>query len=522
MKRALRGQAVLIELDRHRVCAVQVLVSRSGVKVQRVCSSPCPEGVSQGTASQVGAWLKTVLREAGIGAQRALFAVSRGEVVLKILELPRSGIETEAEVCEAVRFQLARQLTMPMTDAVIDSIDLSPQSDSGTLSVLAGAIHKERLGWYASVAESAGLKIAGLQLRSGGIATLTEREGGPVLVVAPGPETTEFVVASKGRVLFARLAEWAVTSGEASLPLLRDEPEQGGGGDDESARRVAVEAKRTWMSYRVSQRAEDLESIIVLGEGTEAEQIRARCHAMLEIPARCSGLPERVAIRPEVDEQTQATILPLLGLALRAGAGAGGLDFADPRKPPDVGAGRRQLVLASILGVIVVGGAGYLWAQNQLASLKDRESALTDELNALNLEYRAFLGELARAEHIKRWDSADPDWVGHIAWLSDRMPDPAQSQADRFLLILGASIRYEGTAFPGGQWSTNTSVATSISGKVTARQMSLDLRERLLGERLHTVFNRGADVADRYDLELVTNALRLPRAATEESAGGGS
>ncbi|GAB4386583.1 MAG: hypothetical protein Kow0022_16030 [Phycisphaerales bacterium] len=494
---------VLVDLSRDVVTAAGVTASARGLTVHRVAMAARPEHVAPDSPEQVGQWVRAALQDAGITTNRAVFAAPRGEVVLKMLELPTAGIENEAELCEAIRLQMSRQLTMPVEQSVIDWVMLE-SSDEQMLSVLVGVIHRERIEWYRQVAQHAKLRITGLRLRSSGIARLASEVEGPVLAIASGIDTTDFVVADGGRVLFARSVELKHAMPEMSLPLLQDD---GSDADADLPQRIAVEAKRTWMSYRVSQQAEEVRGIVVLGKGEAAQEICDRCGAMLELSARCLDVPASVRIKPSVDESALGSFLPLLGLGVPAATGAGSLDFLHPRKPPDRGARRRQIALVCVLMLIVLGGVGYLLRQDRLDALEAEKAARQAQLDKLSGAYRAYLIERARAEHIRRWDAIDVDWVGYLAWLTERLPDPRVSLADRVTMALASQVKYEGRTFPGGVWSSESRVAVDLSGKVSDRSIALTLREKLLEAGLFTVVNRGPDVADRYDFELTTPLL---------------
>lgn len=511
----LRGAYVLIDLSRDGMAAAAVKAGPKSLTVQRVATGSRTDPST--APEEVGPWLRQALRDAGIATTRAIFAAPRGDVVLKVLELPTVGIQGETEICEAVRLQMSRQLTMPIEDSIIDSLTLEAGEDARMTNVLVGAIHRERVSWYREVARHAGLKLAGVRLRSGGIARLTSGLEGPVLVIAGGLDTTDYVVADRGRVLFARSVELKHAIPEVAIPLMREE---GSEPEPDLAQRTAVEAKRTWMSYRVSQRAEDVRAILVMGCGSGAGEVCARCRALLDLPARSLDLPESVKVRPNLDPDTLGTFLPLIGLGAPS-VNPGGLDFLNPRRPPDLGARRRQLVLAGIFGLIVVGGAGYLYRQDRLDALNAVKSARQSQLDDLAGEYRRYLVERARAENIRRWNAMDADWVGHLSWLSERLPDPRVSLADRVNMALAGEVKYEGRSFPGGQWSSVNRVAIDVSGKVNDRSIALTLRERLLEAGLFTVVNRGPDVADRYNYELTTNYLSPADAKVTTSPTGG-
>lgn len=495
-----KGTLAVVQIDADRIAAIQVSMRGDRVRVEAACCAVRPAEVNAETPEALGAWVKQTLREAGIGARRAILAAARSEVVLKVLDLPGGGLADEAERCEVVRLQMARQLTMPITESEIDWVPLEVDEDGRLVSVLAGAIHSDRFNWYQAVAQSAGLKPVGIQLSSGGIATLAAEIEGSVLTVAPSTTGIEFVVASGGRVLFARSIDLPGVWGD-------------GGGDEaqsERAERIAIEAKRTWMSYRVSQRAEDVGAVAVVGTGASAERVRQACVEQMEIPGVCVGMPESVKVRDIEAIERNAPVYPLIGLALRSGLDADGMDFLNPHRPPDVAAHRRTVALGVMLGLILLGGAGYLVRMDRLATLERQQDALQEDGKKLAENYLKYLGDLARAEHIERWDAMDADYLGHIGWLSAHLPDPSVSQADRIAMAMAGQVRYEGKSFPGGKWLSPVRLVISVSGKVHDRAVMLGLRDRLLREGPYVVSNRGPDVADRFDYQLSTSILAAP------------
>lgn len=496
----MNGPLAVVQIGPDRVAAIQVVLRKGRVTIASACGSVRPEGVSAEKPEELGAWVRQTLDAAGISARRTILAAARSEVVLKVLEFPGGGIADEAERCEVVRLQMARQLTMPITESVIDWLPMSDGDGESVTSVLAGAIHVDRLGWYRAVAAAAGLKPVGIQLSSGGITALTAATEGTVLAVAPSLTGIEYVVASNRRVLFARSIDFPDVSDEAGDAAAARE----------RAERIAVEAKRTWMSYRVSQRAEDVHAVEVIGFGGERESVRLACSEMMEIPGVGVDLPETVRVRNDRAVERNAAVYPLIGLALRAGEGERGMDFLNPRKPPDKAARRRMVALAAIFGLIVVVGAGYLVRDQKLRSLRQVERELREERTRLQGEYVKYLGDLARAEHLERWDAMDADYLGHVGWLSEHLPDPKNAQADRMALAMAGEVRYTGSAFPGGVWSSPARLMVAVSGRVRGRDVTLALRDRLLRSGPYVVANRGPDVADRYDFELTSSDLAAP------------
>jgi Tfp pilus assembly PilM family ATPase len=317
---------IAISLDQDRLCAVSAAVSSKTVKVEAMHSAQAPANVSVREGAAVGAWIGSELEKGGLGRGRLVIAVPRGEVILKKLKLPRAEGSTGAELAGMVRLQMTRQLTMAVEGTAIDYLpigDLPQGSAGGTVSVLAAALPGERMLYYRELAKAAGCKIERLGLRSAGVASLlaeaSQTANGPVLGVAVGIGSTEYAVVESGQLVFARAADIGLGAGD---------------GDDSFIQKIAVEAKRTAMSYRVGEGAVEVDALLVAGDGGLAGQVSAACGEASELPARVSQWPSAIEVPGLVSERDRLVSAPLLGLLLEIAADRVSLDFAHPRKAP--------------------------------------------------------------------------------------------------------------------------------------------------------------------------------------------
>jgi len=524
---------VAISLDHDRVCAVNASVGGGGISVKAWLSTQVPPDVDFKNAAAAGAWLAAELDRAGLPRGRLVIAAPRGEVVLKRLKLPRGEGARPEELAGMVRLQMARQLTMAIEGTAIDYIPIGPGDEEGiptpdSMAVLAGALPGDRMSWYHEFAKAAGCKIDRLGLRAAGVSALladaSQRHSGPVLGISIGLGSIEFVIVEDGQLVFARAADGGLGGGGGQGPAE---------GEEAFVQRVAVEAKRTWMSYRVGDGSAEVDAVVVPGEGRLATELGQRCGAALEMGWELVPTPGSIDFPEKMPESDRLVAAPLIGLLAEEMLARPTLDFANPRKAPDLAAARRQKVMLGALAAIVAVGGAYVFAGNQLSDLKKRVDAASGRGNVLKGEYSSYLKEDARLGHIKQWTAAKTNWLAHTRWLSDQMPDPRQAVMDEVSGNLKAAVEFipKDGRYDTNGWKVRQVTAIGIQGQIKQREIANDLRDRLVssGVFLH-VESKGADVADHFEFALTTarptpeaaKPPEKPAAAPGASKGGAS
>lgn len=484
-----RRAMTVLEIDRDYLSAVGVSRSADGVLVHASVLARRPDSIDPANAAQMGQWVGERLRESGLARGRVTIALPRRDVVLKRLDIPE-GVE-DRELASLVKLNMTRQIAVAH-EAVIDHG--VPTTSGDTRFVLAGALPGERMSWLQEVAQSAGLKVAHIHLLARGIEPIASRAGHTdelLLGIALGPGSAEIVVLEAGRPVFARSVEIArPVKGEAL---------------DAYAERLAVEVKRTWMGYRVSPGASEIESILVLGDDELSRSVASRCGQALEMTSRAIACPGWIESRNPVP----AELLALVGVASATGEDV--LDFANPRKPADRSAGVRQLALVGVFAVIVLGGGGWLFANQRLGELRKQVTAARETQRTLASQTGELYRNLARSAHLEAWREPDTDWVAHLRWLSDRLPDPE----DGLVNSISAQFEGGGVVFTAtgsglqGDWSTPAIATFSFGGSASREGLITELRERLLDGHIYRVSTVGADVGDKYAFRLATGELSL-------------
>jgi Tfp pilus assembly PilM family ATPase len=526
---------VAISLDHDRLCAVSAALSSGRAQVKGWLSAKVPHGVDAKDPAATGQWLATELDKAGLPRGKLVIAVPRGEVALKRLKLPKGEGMGEMELAGMVRLQMTRQLTMAVEGTAIDYVPIGGAAAESvgageapadglpagaSVSVLAGALPGDRMQWYEALAKAAGCKIERLGLRAAGVAALlaavSQRHSGPVLGIAAGWGSIEFVIVGDGQLVFARAADGGLAGG----------PD---GPDGAFTQRAAVEAKRTWMSYRAAEGSAEVDAVVVPGEGPLATELAQRCGEALEMTWQVAALPGVIELPEKMNESDRLVAAPLIGLVAEEILARPTLDFANPRKAPDLAAKKRQRVLAAVLGLIVLSGFGYYFANKSLGDLKSRLKSATTENLRLKTEYDAFLRDDARLKHLRQWTAAKADWLAHTKWLSDQMPDPRQANLDQISGNLQANVAFapgqNGTYNTDG-WSLKQVAAIGIKGPIKQREVGNDLRDRLISSGIYNVDTKGADDASRFEFDLTTakptpETPAPPSAAAPKVAKGG-
>jgi hypothetical protein len=500
---AVGRDVTVMELDGPRLTAVSALVSGGGVEVTRWISVTRPDSVGGDRAAAVGEWIGAELRKAGLSRSRVVLAASRAEVVLKQLSLPAGEQASETDIAGAVRLQMVRQLSMPLEGTAIDYAPMG-EVEGGFVSVLAGAMPADRVGWWREVSSAGGISLKRIGLRCAGaaalLADLSQRKAGAILGVAVGAATTELVIVEDGQMMLARAVD-------APRPSSREEVEG-------FAEKLAVEAKRTWVSHRSTRAGVDAEAIAAIGEADLTRRVGEVCAAAVGAPCEVVTLPGMVRMPEAMPADQRAAAMPLVGLLLEEVMGRERLDFANPRKLPDRAAVARQRGLIALAVLVAVFGGGFALARKKLNEAEARLSALQKDESEKRKEVDQLMVLHAKINHIEQWERAKVDWLAHLRELSDQLPDPRDAQVGELSGRMAGGAVYEskGKPYPNGEWGAREQAVFEISGNVDTRQVATDLRERLLSGGVYRVESRGPDMQDRFALELVT-AEGSPRAA---------
>ncbi|GMV27373.1 MAG: hypothetical protein AMXMBFR58_34040 [Phycisphaerae bacterium] len=495
-------QAVVVDLDRSRVTITLASVEAGRAVVKSCRSFVRPAEVDLFDGSAVGSWVGEKLRETGTLGAKVMLSLPRGDVVIKRLALPVSENVAQEDVVGAVRLAMSRQLSVPAEASAIDYVPL-PGGDAGGdpaasqgMHVTAAALPGDRMDWCRAVARGAGIRLSRIGLRCFGAACVLAEESlrrdGGVMGVVPTGASVEFLVIESGQLMLARAVDIAWPS---------DDPIE----LEAYAERVAVEAKRTWMSHRSGGSTVESQAVIVLGAGVGAEKLAQSCSAAVERPG-VTLLPSGAAAARQEPEPAASVVAASVGLLMEESTGRPGLDFIHPRRAPDRAARRRQLVLGGVFAAIVGLGTPIVFAQMELSSLDDELTQVRKVTGARQSELTSMLAEDARLRHLERWTGVKVDWVAHIGALSEQVPAPPEALVDGLNGTLSSQVDFTAKSgqYAGGVWSAAQTSSFTIVGRVKQRETAAALRGRLAAGEVYSVESPAPDTGDRFSFELFT------------------
>lgn len=489
----------VLEIDGPRLAAVSATVAGDRIAIRRWLISHRPESLAGDRPDAVGAWVGGEFSRGQLGRARTILAVARGDVVLKQLALPASSTLQPHELAGVVRLQMLRQLAMQVEGAAIDYLPPVPhpgEPQAPSIHVMAGAMPADRVEWSRRMAQGAGLTLRRIGLRCFGAAALlsdvSQRRHGPVLGIAVGAGSVEFVVVEDGQLAFARAVD-AARPAEGEQATFAD--------------RLAVEAKRTWMSFRSTRAGGEPELVAVVAEPEVGKLVGERAAASLSCEWDLVGMPAFVEVPSTMTQAERALLAPLVGLLCETLLNRPSLDFANPRKVPDPNAKRRQVALVAALSLIVVGGGGTIIADRLLGDLRSQQADLQVKEASLRKEFETFQVEHARVTHAEQWAGAKADWIGHLRAITRTLPEPTAGVLDGMSGRLGSTTTFTMASggYLNGRWTQPGQVSFDVSGKVDARQTASDLRERLLEIDGYGVESQGPDAPDRFDFAITTS-----------------
>lgn len=526
----LRGNLAVLNHDGQRLTAVWGVVHKDHVRIRGWLSADRPADVDPADGDAVGAWVGRALKEGGCSTRQCIIAVPRASVVLKRLSFPALSDGVDGDLAGMVHLQMARLLTMPLHGAALDFVRLDAPSDAGgsgpATEVLAAALPGEQVTACRTLAKHAKLRLRSVALRGEGsaalFAQLSYTQDGPVLGVSVTPQGVELGIVSEGRVVFSRAVDIPPPEGVEDWKAF--------------AERISVEAKRSRMGYRGAGETRDLVCVAVLGDDSLAASVGKTLGEELDLPWEAVRFPNAVEIPSDMDGPTRAAMAPLIGLMLGAAINRPTYDFANPRKAPDTAASLRQAALASVLGLIIFGGGGWVLADQQLNALQAKIKQVKADQSKYATQYLHQLRTEARISHIEKLREPAVDWVAHLEYLSRAAP-PADLA--RLELVVGqiksSAVRFGGYSdgawvdakrLADGKWTKISTSEFQISG-TAAREVANSFRDRLVASSVYETRTLGADVPGKFEYVLTARAPSpkdVPKepAETPSATGGAS
>jgi type IV pilus assembly protein PilM len=473
-----KSQAALtaIEIDGNVLRVVQTSGSGSSVSVTRAAREDLRLAEAQlADPTAVGQAVVAALQRLKIKPGAVVMGVPRPVVVLRTLSFP--PVRDLRELASMVQFQIGKDLPFRTEEAIIDftthetesSPTQSTEVDGQKLEVLAVAVKREVVEFYARVAEAAGLKLIGLGWLSYSNARVVEacgiaQAGQPLALISLRPDEVNVDVIADGALLFSRgAAIHLLSESVAAQPATIGEETSATSKAQTYAETAAIESVRSLHSYSSLEPNRPVGRLVVTGGTGDETRVVEALQERISMPI--SVLDPVTALRLPADAREHAAgSLAAIGLALAAND-PGGLpfDFLNPKRPPPERNVRRLRVLAAAaaitaLLVSTIGVRQYLLNQRKKVHRQLQAQVSREEKNRPT--YRQMR---VQADTVGEWVTEGRDWLEHYAYLSALLP------ASEDVYVTSLSM--------GGKGSVRLSVQAR-SGDVLAR---LDKQLRAAG-----------------------------------------
>jgi Tfp pilus assembly PilM family ATPase len=194
-RRRPQGPITAIEIDGSVLRVAQTTGSGDSVAVARIAREDLQIAEAQQTdPAAVGRAVSAALQRLKIKPGAVVMGVPRPVVVLRTLSFP--PIRDVRELASMVQFQIGKDLPFRTDEAIIDFTmhETTPSSpEEEKREVLAVAVKREVVEFYARVAEAAGLKLGGLGWLSYSNARVVEacgiaQAGQPLALISLRPD----------------------------------------------------------------------------------------------------------------------------------------------------------------------------------------------------------------------------------------------------------------------------------------------------------------------------------------------
>lgn len=468
MTRPAAQLALLIAADR---------VVAAWEQADSVAGTTFPLGPDQASLGdeEFGHWLKSRLRDTGAVGKRCIIALDRSDVLVKRLSFGAVP-DDPSDLTNMVGLAVTRQMVAPPGGLRVDYLRSERPNDP---SALAAAVSGERIEGVLRVARATGLQVSRVSPLSCGytaIARSVARGGdGARLIIAPSAAGAEFLIVDTGEIMLSRWV--AAPTGESTAEAVGN-------------RWIALEARRTLMSHSADAGARPVSACGVIGYGDPATSL---CAAVTEITGlSCDAIGSDQGF---AGAEGDAAGIGLAGLLAEGHSGLAVIDLAHPRKPVDKSARRRQFAMAAAFGLIVIVGGVFTYGSLQLSQAKQRLEGLQTlhaEQSAARLEA---VREVARLDHILRWQDASPDWLAHLATIGEVTPTGDGIVRELRATAVRQPLAYakKGGSYDPKAWNSDPSISLVVKGFARSTDAAERLRGAFVDDARYTVFPAGQD-----------------------------
>lgn len=343
----MSGNAIGLDISSRRLLAVEVSGAGKSPTLVKAAAMPLPEGAARDSEvldiAVVSAALKELWTSARFGAKRVVLGVGNQRVLVRDHAVPALPA---AQLRQALRYQVADLLPVPVGETILDFYPIEPVPDSTPPQMrgLLVATLKDSVETDVSALADAGLTVVGVDLspfaavRALGLGQPFE---GTQTVVSIGPRTTHVTVVRGGVPQFVRIVP---VGGENVTDAVVENSQFSRADAERLARKIGLlhgkderfsamtqgmlealngifSAIRSTNSYYLGNYSgSEISRIVLLGSETRlpgfAEALSEYSGMPVSLGDPLAGVRVSASLKPEFIEQFGADLATPVGLAL--------------------------------------------------------------------------------------------------------------------------------------------------------------------------------------------------------------
>lgn len=393
---------VLANTDRQKVSVLKI----GSVQLEETDSS----SLNDEGAEKVGAALGLLLRQHHVSNVPALVALSRGNVELTPLSLPRAS---DAELPDLISLQILRESPQYIEGSPLDFLSLST-NPAEERRILAAHLSRSEMTAMRSVCRKAGKRLLRLELASAAVAELylnqdVSDSAAPTLCVAFGPDEINFAVVFEGQIHALR---------SSKLPVLESA--------EETVKRTVAEINRTFFVGVPELLVNTIQKIVLFGSAQEWKPYIELLNAVYEegeqAPVEIVNPFTLSNVRCEEPPIGASRFAPLLGMLLNEQRQRRpSIDFLRPKEKPKPINTARYAVFAAVLLAICVYGL-HIMNQRVLDAMRKDVAALQEKYSTTSAMYAQLQPPYGVLSIAKAWESGCSNWLDELREISLLFP----------------------------------------------------------------------------------------------------
>lgn len=411
---------IVIEWDRDRVVVASGRREGGSVAIERAAVM-ARSADAQDTLDVVDR-LKSMFGSASAKTRPQVTVVfPRQLVTIHRIQIPQVP---DSEIPDIVRLQASMRLTVPVESVCLDFTPLPAAAGSATRDVLLVTVPQEQVALARRTVNDAGFQLAEVRVSAFCMAQAVANAG--LLSAQSDGDRVDIIALMRQdfiELTFVRgLAVVFSHSGSSWTSA------------DGVERAIRSELNRARMSAAENLGDHTIGRLILLGAPEVTGAVTDQLASRLDGATIQRIEPGAVLIGGGLPDDIAAIDLVNIAGAIsgREQSAVQTVDLINPRRPPEKRDLRRVKILAGLLAAVLLFGAGSMWRQSRLSSLK----AAYDLQTATNTEIREELKkaepELAQAATVSAWVERDLNWLDEMVRLKALLPSTERMFVDKF------------------------------------------------------------------------------------------